>query len=343
MIGPRSVGDVLPFTFVAQIRPGGIPLVAALACVFAAGLPAVVLAPAPPASAQAGPPCGTDQLEVKALVGKMYATHTYAATLEFGREAPTQNYSDFEDNVRVSGPAGVVWREEDGIVELAPQVAGTLPLTVSWEQAADARNAPPCAAATTLELPVQAPLPVTLAPYRRGSLAYFKSWPCGGAAACGGARANRFGIGFHLAAGKRDPDDGYDWDAADLTPVRVEARAVAGAKLPSPAVEPAVLELSSLARQPRRAKTGLVEIVRGSEGIEIWVAARPGSFRRGVSVTFTQGTRHLGSFAAAGRCHSSSSFGAPSTSCDFKGKHAWLWAPCRKPLLIKGRFYGCPG
>lgn len=26
---------------------------------------------------------------------------------------------------------------------------------------------------------------------------------------------------------------------------------------------------------------------------------------------------------------------------DFKGKHAWLWAPCRKPLLIKGRFYGC--
>ncbi len=297
-----------------------------------------------PARAQTGPPCGSDQLEVEASVGKRYATHVYEVRLEIDRQTPTRDYSASADHVQVTGPAGVVRRMGDlDTVIVAPQVAGTLSLAVSWEQAAYARGAPPCAAAATLELPVLAPIPVTLATYRHGTRAYFESWPCGGAATCDGARGNRFGIFFYLAAGKRDPDDGYDWDAADLTPMRVEARAAAGAKRPSPAVEPAVLEFAPLARQPRRAKKGLVEIVRrrGGEALELWVATRPGFFRRGVSFSFSQGTRSLGSFTATGRCYSTSSFGGHSTNCDFKGRHSWLWAPCREAVLIRGVFFGC--
>ena len=33
-------------------------------------------------------------------------------------------------------------------------------------------------------------------------------------------------------------------------------------------------------------------------------------------------------------------YSVPSTTCDFKGRHAWLSAPCW-PVLVKGQFRGC--
>ena len=81
----------------------------------------------------------------------------------------------------------------------------------------------------------------------------------------------------------------------------------------------------------------------GRETVEIFVATPPGVARRGVSVTLTQGTRRLGSFAAAGRCYTErirTPYDVPSTTCDFKGRHAWLSAPCW-PILAKGQFRGC--
>lgn len=76
------------------------------------------------------------------------------------------------------------------------------------------------------------------------------------------------------------------------------------------------------------------------EALDLWVAIRPGLVRRGVGFSISQGTRLIGSFAATGRCRLVSSLGVPMTDCDFAGKHAWLWAPCR-PVSTKGRFIGC--
>jgi hypothetical protein len=314
--------------------------------VVVAALAALLLAPAPPTAAQALPSCGSQQIKPSLRFSAMYAGHTYKGELQFGPDAATVPV-----NLRVEGPAGVVGRVslEDELVVVTPRATGSLSLTLSWEQRELGADASACSASTTFAFQVHEPVPVTITPLRHNALAYFQRWPCGGAATCAGARRNRFGIFFHLVAGELDRYDRYDWDAADLTPVRVEARAVARARRPGPAVEPAVLEFVPRARQPRRAQTGLVEILRtrhfpyDDEVVEIWVATRPGFFRRGVSVTLTQGTRRLGSFAVAGRCYSWASFGSPSMSCDFKGRHSWIWAPCRKPLLIGGSFRGCYG
>jgi hypothetical protein len=314
-----------------------IPLLAALGCVFAAALPSLVPALAPPASGQALPPCGSEQMEprLENLPRLLYAGHTYQADLLFDERAGTRSY--YQVNVQVTGPPGVVRSvsTSDG-VKLSPQAAGTLALTVSWDQELYPEG-PVCSASKALELQISEPLPLTIEPTRHGTRASV------------GVRRGGFAITFTLTPGELPPFHGYR-EVVDLTPVRVEARAVAGAKRPSRAVEPAVLEYVPGARRPRRAHMGLVTIVRregysveehGRESVEILVAAPLGLVRRGVSVTLTQGTRLIGSFAAAGRCHSSNSLGLISGVCDFKGKHDWLWAPCRRAVLIRGRFYGC--
>ena len=309
------------------------PALAAAGSLVVAALPALVPGPAPRASAQALPPCGAEQMEpdLESLPRLMYASHRYRADLRFDAGPAT---GGTPVNVQVTGPAGVLRKVsidgESGQLELAPQAAGTLTLTVTWDQEEYWEDGPRCSASATLDLQVLEPLPITIDLSRRGTSANFESWPCGGAATCGGSRANRFGIRFYLAPGKPDRNGRHDWAAADLTPMRVEARAVARAERPSPAVEPAVLEFVPRARRPRRARTGLVEIVRTTrfpydhQVIEIWVATRPGLSRRGLRISLSQGTRRLGGFALAGRCHSSSSLGARSTSCDFKGNHRWL-------------------
>ena len=308
-----------------------IPLIAALACVFMAGLLALLLASAPLASAQALPPCGSAQMEVhlENLPRLVYAGHRYRADLYFD-DGAAPPYTMV--NARVTGPAGMV-REvpDEQAVELAPQAAGTLALTVSWHQE-DSLDRPVCSASKTLDIQVLAPLPLTIQPNRHGRSAQFA-----------GFRRNGFGISLTLTPGEVPRFHGYR-EVVDLTPVRVEARAVAGARLPGRAVEPAVLEYVPGARRPRRAQRGLVKIVRremnpteedGLETVRIFVAARRGLVRRGVSVTMTQGTRLIGSFAAAGRCNSSSNLGGLITgTCDFKGRHAWLWAPCRKSQVV---------
>ena len=193
---------------------------------------------------------------------------------------------------------------------MAPQTAGTLPLTVSWDQRGpwhgrDPEPSPWCSASTTLDLQVHEPVPITIEPWSPGRSAIFESY-----------RRNGFAIVFKLAPAGLPQHEHFP-DPVDLTQVRVEARAVAGAKRPGPAVEPAVLEHVPGAKRPRRAQEGLVKIVRreggpewgilpeddGRETVEIFVATPPGVARRGVSVTLTQGTRRLGSFAAAGRCY----------------------------------------
>jgi len=305
-------------------------------CLAAAGLAAAAtaLGLAPPSSAQALPPCSAEQMkpDLENLPRLMYAGHSYDAELRFETGADGKYHTLV--NVQMTGPAGVLRKVSmDGDsrgLELAPQAAGTLSLTVTWDQKEYWEDGPRCTASATLDLDVLEPVPIAIDVLRRGTSANFEGWPCGGAATCGGSRANRFGIRFYLAPGKPDRNGRHDWAAADLTPIRVEARAIARAKRPSPAVEPAVLAFAPQARRPRRASMGLVEIVRTTrfpydhDVIEVWVATRPGLSRRGVSISLSQGTRRLGSFAVAGRCNSRSSLGAPSTSCDFKGNPRWL-------------------
>ena len=324
-------------TAMQRLRPTWPSCLAAAGCVFAAAVIAPVPAPGSPASAQALPPCGSEQMEprLENLPRLVYAGHTYWADLQLDQGAAPPGYTAV--NVQVTGTPGAVRKVPDEqAVELAPQ-AGTLALTVSWDQE-DSLDRPVCSAIKTLDVQVLAPLPLTIEPYRLGTSAQFA-----------GFGRNGFGISFTLTPGELPPFHGYR-QVVDLAPVRVEARAVAGAKRPSQAVEPAVLEYVPGARRPQRARRGLVKIVRrelnptaddGVETVKLFVAARPGLVYRGVSVTLTQGTRLIGSFAAAGRCYSSNSFGLTTGACDFKGKHAWLWAPCRKPVSIRGRFYTC--
>ena len=268
----------------------------------------------------------------------MYATHSYEVALEFGREPSPRDHSAFADNVQI-GPAGVVRRvRDDNTVVVAPQVAGTLPDGVV--AARGARPAHP-----------RAP-PPRRSSYRSRRPCRSRSRPTAAVRARTSSRG-RAGVLRHatalaaIASGSSSTsppasvtrNDGYDWDAADLTPIRVEARAVAGAKHPSPAVEPAVLEFATPRDSPGGPSGGLWRSCEGGAA-RSW---RSGWcwFRCGVSLSFSQGARSLGSFAATGRCYSTSSFGAPSTNCDFKGRHSWLWAPCREAVLIRRVFTGC--
>ena len=302
-------------------------------CVPSAGIAVLatlagLLLAAPPVGAQGLPPCGTEQITPSLdFYSPLHVGHTYKGEFQLGLDS---KYDPV--NLSVVGPAGVVGRVslDDHLLTVTPRDPGIVSLTLTWDQRELGADQPMCSASTTLALEIREALPIKIARLRRGALADFEPWPCGGAATCTGARRNRVGIRFYLAAGKLDRYDRFPWDAADLTPVRVEARAVARAKRPGPAVAPAVLEFVARARGPRSAERGLVEIKRTRvfpydyEVVEIWVAARTGLFSRGVSVTLTQGTRRLGSFAAVARCRMSVSFGSPSTSCKFKGRHRWL-------------------
>ena len=257
-------------TAMQRLRPTWPSCLAAAGCVFAAAVIAPVPAPGSPASAQALPPCGSEQMEprLENLPRLVYAGHTYWADLQLDQGAAPPGYTAV--NVQVTGTPGAVRKVPDEqAVELAPQ-AGTLALTVSWDQE-DSLDRPVCSAIKTLDVQVLAPLPLTIEPYRLGTSAQFA-----------GFGRNGFGISFTLTPGELPPFHGYR-QVVDLAPVRVEARAVAGAKRPSQAVEPAVLEYVPGARRPQRARRGLVKIVRrelnptADDGVETVKLSRSGA------------------------------------------------------------------
>jgi hypothetical protein len=122
------------------------------------------------------------------------------------------------------------------------------------------------------------------------------------------------------------------WDRADMTPLRVEARAVRAAKRPSRALAPAVIEFPPGEAEVRRSKVGVVQVRRARPRsdpylAEVFVATRKGRARRGLRVDISQGARSLGSFTLVGTCKTLISYGNTYADCRFKGRQPWLWAP----------------
>lgn len=276
-------------------------------------LPFLLLAFAPSTGAQTLPPCGPEQLEASLnLSREMYATHEYLGELSFERPA-TSTEVFFERNVRVTGPAGVVRRVRDRDVYVVPQAAGTLSMTVSWDQQ-HADDPPACSASVTFDFQVREALPVVLRPVRR-KLVEARAGPGHG-----------FVLRFLFATQGPNRDA---WDRADLTPLRVEARAVKAARRPSPALAPAVIEFVPGASKVQRSKVGVVEVRRVHPQVdpyfvEVFVATRKGRARRGLTVNLSQGTRSLGSFTLVGSCLTYITYGNTMADCRFKGRQPWM-------------------
>jgi hypothetical protein len=120
------------------------------------------------------------------------------------------------------------------------------------------------------------------------------------------------------------------WEAADMTPLRVEARAVTAARRPSRAVEPAVIEFPPGEPKVRRDTKGVVQVRRARPQAdpclaEVFVATRKGRARRGLTVDVSQGQRSLGSFTLVGSCLTHISYGVTIERCRFKGRQPWLY------------------
>ena len=119
---------------------------AAAGCVVVAALSALVPGLAPPASAQALPSCGAEQMEpvLENLPRLMYAGHSYDADLRFETGSDREYHTPV--NVQMTGPPGVLRKVsidgEGGQLELAPQAAGTLTLTVKWARRSTGRTDP---------------------------------------------------------------------------------------------------------------------------------------------------------------------------------------------------------
>lgn len=276
-------------------------------------LPLLLLALVPSSGAQSLPPCGSEQLEASLnLSREMYATHEYLGELSFERPANSTQVFD-ETNIRVTGPAGVVRRLRDNSLDVLPQAAGTLSLTVSWDQQ-HADDPPSCSASVTFDFPVAPALPVGLRPVRR-RLAEGRA-----------AHGYGFVLWFQFATEGRNRDA---WDRADLTPLRVEARAVKAAKRPSRALAPAVIEFVPGATKVQRTRVGVVEVRRvrpqvNPYFVEVFVATRKGRVRRGLTVDLSQGTRSLGRFTLVGSCSTLITYGNTFADCKFRGRQPWL-------------------
>lgn len=280
-------------------------------------LPLLLLALVPSSGAQSLPPCSSEQLVPDLSVDPvMYATHTYFAEVSF--EPPPSSTKVYEPvNVRVAGPAWVVSRfrfDGRGRLDLKPRTGGTLPLTVSWDQQELDKTAPDCSASVTFERTVGDALPVVIRPYKRR--------PVFG--------LNGPGYGFTLRILFATQGSNRDaWDAADMTPIRVEARAVRRARRPSRAVAPAVIEFPPGEPKVRRDTKGVVQVRRARPQadpylVEVFVATRKGRARRGLTIDVSQGGRSLGSFTLVGTCNTRISYGNISANCNFKGRQPWL-------------------
>ena len=285
----------------------------------AVALPLLMLALAPSAGAQSLPPCGSEQFQARlSMERELYTTHSYSGELELeDPETSTKVYDPV--NIRVTGPPGVVRRFRwggRGDLDVVPQEPGPFSLTVSWDQQ-ELDQPPACSGSATFDFTAGAALPVVLRPVR-GRLAEGRPGPGYG-----------FVLGFQFAT--QGPNRNA-WDRADLTPLRVEARAVRAAKRPSPALAPAVIEFPPGEAEVRRSKVGVVQVRRARPRsdpylAEVFVATRKGRARRGLRVDISQGGRRLGSFTLVGSCRTLISYGNTFADCSFKGRQPWLWAP----------------
>jgi hypothetical protein len=280
-------------------------------------LPLLLLPLAPSTGAQTLPPCGSEQFQASlGLEREMYATHTYGGELLLERpESSTTVYDPV--NVRMTGPAGVVRRfrfDGRGDLTVVPQEGGTLSLTVSWDQQ-ELDKPPACSASVTFDFTVGDALPVVLRPVR-GKLAE-------------GRAAHGYGFVLRFLFATQGPNRDA-WDRADMTPLRVEARAVKAAKRPSPTLAPAVIAFAPGAPKVQRSKVGVVEVRRVHPQVdpyfvEVFVATRKGRVRRGLTVDLSQGKRSLGSFTLVGSCSTEIVYGNTIARCRFKGRQPWLW------------------
>jgi hypothetical protein len=274
----------------------------------------LLLAFVPSSGAQSLPPCGSEQLEASLNIShEMYATHEYLGELTFERPAGSTQVFD-ETNVRVTGTAPAVLRLRDDRLDVSPQVAGPLSLTVSWDQRS-ADDPPACSGSATFDFQVRDALPVVIRPVRR-KLAEARP-------------ANGYGFVLWFQFATQGPRRDA-WDRADLTPLRVEARAVKAARRPSRALAPAVIEFVPGALKVQRSKVGVVEVRRvhpqaNPHFVEVFVATRKGRARRGLTVDISQGGRSLGSFTLVGSCKTSISYGNTFADCRFRGRQPWMY------------------
>jgi hypothetical protein len=276
----------------------------------------VLLALAPSAGAQSLPPCGPEELRAHLSTDReMYATHRYFAELTFERpEGSTVVYDPV--NVRAAGPPGVVRRfrfDGTGAMDVVPQAGGPFAITVTWDQQ-EYDSAPACSGSATFDLTARDALPVVIRPVRR-RLARLLPGPGYG-----------FTLRFEFAT--QGPSRNA-WHAADMTPLRVEARAVKRARRPSRALAPAVIEFPPGEPKVKRDTQGVVQVRRARpQGdpymAEVFVRTRKGRAARGLTVDVSQGARLLGRFTLVGRCSTRIVFGGTFANCRFRGRQPWL-------------------
>ena len=279
-------------------------------------LPLVLIALVPSSGAQTLPPCGSEQLVAQLSVDReMYATHTYFGELLFERpEGSTVVYDPV--NVRVTGPEGVVRRfrfDGEGRLDVVPQTGGPFRLTVSWDQQ-ELDKPPACSASVTYDYTAGDALPVVIRPVKRKLVE--------------GRIGPGYGFVLRFLFATQGPNRDA-WKRADMTPLRIEARAIRKARRPSRSVAPAVIEFPPGEPKVRRDTKGVVQVRRARPQsdpyfAEVFVATRKGRARRGLTVAVSQGARSLGSFTLVGSCSMRISYGVTFGGCDFKGRQPWL-------------------
>jgi hypothetical protein len=233
----------------------------------------------------------------------MYATHTYFGEITFERpEGGTKIYDPV--NVQVTSPAGTVRRLRlDGTrarLDLTPYTGGELPLTVSWDQQDLATETIDCSASVTITRTIGDALPVLLWPVR-GKTVYGKLGP-------------GYGFSLHLFFATQGSNR-EAWEKADMTPLRVEARAVKRARRPSRSLPPAAIEFVPGATKVLRSTEGVVQVRRARPQVEpyeadIVVATRKGRSKRGLTLDVSQGTR----VSAASPSSAAAQHGSPTES-----------------------------
>ncbi len=231
-----------------------------------AALPLLLLALVPSSGAQSLPPCGSEQFRAGLSMERdLYVSHAYNG--EVTLDPPEDGTKVYDPvNIRVTGPPGVVRRfrwDGRGNLDVVPQQAGPLSLTVSWDQK-ELDQPPACSGSATFDFTVGEALPVVLRPVK-GKLAEGRPGP-------------GYGFVLRFLFATQGPNRNA-WDRADTTPLRVAARAIRAARRPSLTLAPAVIEFPPGEAEVRRSKVGVVQVRRARPRsdpylAEVFVATR---------------------------------------------------------------------